>query len=245
MAEIIRDLLAPHAAGLAGDPGAGPAAAGLRRPARARRRHRGDAGGAGHRPQRPGRLSCCPTGRRWPRPSSPSPVGATTAPLNPGLPCRRARLLPYRPPGQGARGPGRHGRAGRRGGRRHGQRPATCTPPPTARRPAGSSCSRRKARPRPRRARWSPAGSDDVALVLHTSGTTSRPKIVPLPQRNLAASARHIGTTLALTPEDRCLNIMPLFHIHGLIAAVLSSLSAGARSTAPPASTPCASSTGW
>ena len=45
-----------------------------------------------------------------------------------------------------------------------------------------------------------PAQEDDVALVLHTSGTTSRPKIVPLLQRNLAASARHIGATLALTP---------------------------------------------
>ncbi|MFO1048269.1 MAG: acyl--CoA ligase [Geminicoccaceae bacterium] len=72
------------------------------------------------------------------------------------------------------------------------------------------------------------AREDDEALVLHTSGTTSRPKIVPLLQRNLAASARHIRTTLALTPADRCLNVMPLFHIHGLIAAVTSSLSAGA-----------------
>ena len=72
------------------------------------------------------------------------------------------------------------------------------------------------------------AQEEDEALVLHTSGTTSRPKIVPLLQRNLAASARHIRTTLALTPADRCLNVMPLFHIHGLIAAVASSLSAGA-----------------
>jgi acyl-CoA synthetase (AMP-forming)/AMP-acid ligase II len=71
------------------------------------------------------------------------------------------------------------------------------------------------------------AAADDVALVLHTSGTTSRPKIVPLSQRNVTASAAHIGRTLALTPADRCLNIMPLFHIHGLIAAVLSSLGAG------------------
>ncbi len=71
-------------------------------------------------------------------------------------------------------------------------------------------------------------GPDDVALILHTSGTTSRPKIVPLLQRNVAASARHIGATLVLTPEDRCLNVMPLFHIHGLIAAVASSLAAGA-----------------
>jgi len=64
--------------------------------------------------------------------------------------------------------------------------------------------------------------------VLHTSGTTSRPKIVPLSQANVAASARHICESLVLTPEDRCFNIMPLFHIHGLIAAVLSSIGAGA-----------------
>ncbi|MGY6632338.1 MAG: acyl--CoA ligase [Alkalilacustris sp.] len=73
-----------------------------------------------------------------------------------------------------------------------------------------------------------PAGPDDIALILHTSGTTSRPKIVPLLQRNVAASARHIAGALALSPEDRCLNVMPLFHIHGLLAAISSSLSAGA-----------------
>ena len=71
------------------------------------------------------------------------------------------------------------------------------------------------------------AAPEDIALVLHTSGTTSRPKIVPLTQTNIRASARHIGATLALTPTDRCLNVMPLFHIHGMIAAVLSSLAAG------------------
>ncbi len=69
--------------------------------------------------------------------------------------------------------------------------------------------------------------ADSVALVLHTSGTTSRPKIVPLSQRNLCASAWNISQTLRLTPADRCLSIMPLFHIHGLIATVLASLSAG------------------
>ena len=72
------------------------------------------------------------------------------------------------------------------------------------------------------------AAPADTALVLHTSGTTSRPKIVPLSHQNVTASARHIGETLRLVPDDRCLNIMPLFHIHGLIAAVLSSLAAGA-----------------
>jgi len=78
------------------------------------------------------------------------------------------------------------------------------------------------------------AGEDDIALVLHTSGTTSRPKIVPLSHRNVTASAYHIGNTLALREEDVCLNIMPLFHIHGLIAATLSSIAAGASVVCSP-----------
>ena len=68
---------------------------------------------------------------------------------------------------------------------------------------------------------------ESIALILHTSGTTSRPKMVPLSQANLAASARNIAATLRLTPADRCLNVMPLFHIHGLMAPVLASLAAG------------------
>ncbi|WP_198371781.1 acyl--CoA ligase [Roseomonas rosulenta] len=71
------------------------------------------------------------------------------------------------------------------------------------------------------------AWPEDVALVLHTSGTTARPKIVPLTQANVCASARNIARTLALGPDDACLNIMPLFHIHGLMAAVLASVGAG------------------
>ncbi|MDP2706870.1 MAG: acyl--CoA ligase, partial [Burkholderiales bacterium] len=71
------------------------------------------------------------------------------------------------------------------------------------------------------------AGADDVALVLHTSGTTSRPKIVPLSQKNVCASAGHIRDILSLVPADRGLSIMPLFHIHGLIGSVLSTLCAG------------------
>ena len=71
------------------------------------------------------------------------------------------------------------------------------------------------------------AQPDDVSMVLHTSGTTSRPKIVPLSQRNLCASVLNIRGTLRLGPSDRGLNIMPLFHIHGLIAGVLAPLMAG------------------
>jgi acyl-CoA synthetase (AMP-forming)/AMP-acid ligase II len=78
------------------------------------------------------------------------------------------------------------------------------------------------------------AESGDIALVLHTSGTTSRPKIVPLSQENICASAAHIAASIDLVLEDRCLNIMPLFHIHGLIAAVLTSLGVGAGTVCTP-----------
>jgi acyl-CoA synthetase (AMP-forming)/AMP-acid ligase II len=79
------------------------------------------------------------------------------------------------------------------------------------------------AQPRPPRM----ASPDDIALVLHTSGTTSRPKIVPLSQRNVCASAHNIRRTLSLTKHDVGLCVMPLFHIHGLMAALLAPLSAG------------------
>jgi acyl-CoA synthetase (AMP-forming)/AMP-acid ligase II len=77
-------------------------------------------------------------------------------------------------------------------------------------------------------------GPDDVALILHTSGTTARPKIVPLAQRNLAASAASIAAHLALGPDDRGLNVMPLFHIHGLVGSLLASLHAGASVVCTP-----------
>jgi len=72
-----------------------------------------------------------------------------------------------------------------------------------------------------------PAGPDDVAMVLHTSGTTSKPKIVPLTQRNITASARNVAHTTQFSDQDRGLNVMPLFHIHGLIAGILAPLSRG------------------
>ena len=78
------------------------------------------------------------------------------------------------------------------------------------------------------------ADPDDTALVLHTSGTTSRPKIVPLTHGNLATSAANIGRGLELSAADCCMNVMPLFHIHGLVAALLSSLAAGASVTCTP-----------
>jgi acyl-CoA synthetase (AMP-forming)/AMP-acid ligase II len=94
--------------------------------------------------------------------------------------------------------------------------------------PAGAFTLDVSALPETPAANPGPAEPEDEALVLHTSGTTARPKIVPLRSKNLAASARHIAASLALSPDDLCLNVMPLFHIHGLIAATLASLRAGA-----------------
>ena len=74
---------------------------------------------------------------------------------------------------------------------------------------------------------------DDVALFLHTSGTTSRPKGVPLTHANLMASIRNIVATYALTPEDCSLIVMPLFHVHGLIGATLSTLLSGGSVVVP------------
>ena len=62
---------------------------------------------------------------------------------------------------------------------------------------------------------------DDIALVLHTSGTTSRPKRVPLTHANLAKSVRNVVDTYQLGPEDASLCVMPLFHVHGLVASTL------------------------
>jgi acyl-CoA synthetase (AMP-forming)/AMP-acid ligase II len=63
---------------------------------------------------------------------------------------------------------------------------------------------------------------------LHTSGTTSRPKLVGLTAENLMSSASAVAGTLQLSPIDRCLNVMPLFHIHGLVGVLLASVVAGA-----------------
>jgi oxalate---CoA ligase len=77
--------------------------------------------------------------------------------------------------------------------------------------------------------RCGPSQTGDTAMVLHTSGTTSRPKRVPLSVANLCASAGHVAGTLQFTAQDVGLNIMPLFHIHGLIAGLLAPLSAGSQ----------------
>lgn len=79
-----------------------------------------------------------------------------------------------------------------------------------------------------------PMDPTSEALVLHTSGTTARPKQVPLTHANLMASAAAVAAVLGLRPDDRCLAIMPLFHIHGLVASLLAPLAGGGSIVATP-----------
>ncbi|WP_392532296.1 AMP-binding protein [Nostoc sp. C117] len=77
------------------------------------------------------------------------------------------------------------------------------------------------------------ASPDDVAVILHTSGTTSRPKRVPIRHRHLAASAAHIQKAYSLMADDKTLLIMPLFHIHGLVGSMLSTFASGGTVICP------------
>lgn len=74
---------------------------------------------------------------------------------------------------------------------------------------------------------------DDVALVLHTSGTTGRPKAVPLTHRNLTRTMLNIKNTYSLSPADRTMLVMPLFHVHGLLAGFLAPLTSGGSVIVP------------
>lgn len=69
--------------------------------------------------------------------------------------------------------------------------------------------------------------ANNIAIILHTSGTTAKPKIVPLRRANIFSSAKNIIFALTLTSKDRCLNIMPFFHVHGLMVAISTLLSGG------------------
>lgn len=83
------------------------------------------------------------------------------------------------------------------------------------------------------RSEVTPPEPDNVALVLHTSGSTGRPKRVPLRHSNLATSAANIAGHCSLSSEDVGLCVMPLFHIHGLVASTLAPLVSGGTVVLP------------
>ncbi|QIW97392.1 hypothetical protein AMS68_002910 [Peltaster fructicola] len=77
------------------------------------------------------------------------------------------------------------------------------------------------------------AQPEDTALVLHTSGTTGRPKAVPLSHRNLTRTMKNVKATYQLSPQDRTMLVMPLFHVHGLLAGFLAPLASGGSVVVP------------
>jgi acyl-CoA synthetase (AMP-forming)/AMP-acid ligase II len=83
------------------------------------------------------------------------------------------------------------------------------------------------------RAPVTPPTTDDVALVLHTSGSTGRPKRVPLKHANLSISAQNVARSYALTADDVSLCVMPLFHVHGLVASTLATFASGGTVVVP------------
>jgi acyl-CoA synthetase (AMP-forming)/AMP-acid ligase II len=72
-----------------------------------------------------------------------------------------------------------------------------------------------------------------VALILHTSGSTGRPKRVPLSHANLSISSGNVARSYALTQDDVSLCVMPLFHVHGLVASTLATLASGGTVVVP------------
>ena len=78
------------------------------------------------------------------------------------------------------------------------------------------------------------ASSAGDAFILLTSGSSSRPKMVPLTHAAVCLSAYNVGATLALGPRDRLLNVLPLFHVHGLVSGLLAALAAGSSVVCTP-----------
>ena len=199
---------------------------------------------AGHRPRTTGWPSCSPTGRRWPASFVVRRRRRSHRAAEPRLPGGRARVLPRRPQGEGAGARGGRGRSAARA-------VATKMSIPVLELTRGPGAGRRVVHSPPRvRLR------DAIARRDGGEGRSPRSSSTPRGRPRARSSSRcssetswpapsTSARTLALTRDDVCLNIMPLFHIHGLIAATLSSLAAGAqRCSARRASTRSSSSPG-
>ena len=74
-----------------------------------------------------------------------------------------------------------------------------------------------------------PSNKNDTALILHTSGTIKKPKMVPLTHNNLLNSALNIAKTIKLSKKDKNIILMPSFHIHGIVASILAPLVSGGK----------------
>lgn len=71
------------------------------------------------------------------------------------------------------------------------------------------------------------------AFILHTSGTTADPNLVPFSHRNVLAVTERLRTWFGLTPQDRCLNVSPVYYSHALTTTVLPPLLTGGSTAFP------------
>ena len=182
---------------------------------------------AGRPPRRPGRPGPAQRAGRRAAAARHDRARRRGGPAEPRLHRGRVRVLPgrYRPPADAH--PGQRCRRRRRRGGRHRDSPDRRA---AGRGRAARTAGRRPGRHAPARVRARPARRM-CAFVLHTSGTTSRPKQVPLRQRNLMASTRTIAAHYRLGQADVSFCVMPLFHIHGLVASTFAALRRAARSS--------------
>jgi acyl-CoA synthetase (AMP-forming)/AMP-acid ligase II len=80
----------------------------------------------------------------------------------------------------------------------------------------------------PSRAAFTPEGlRHDDAMIMFTGGTTGVPKMVPWTHSNIESSVRAIIAGYRLGPDDATVAVMPLYHGHGLLAALLATLVSG------------------
>ncbi|KAL4805105.1 hypothetical protein BDV18DRAFT_152964 [Aspergillus unguis] len=70
-------------------------------------------------------------------------------------------------------------------------------------------------------------GPDDASVLLFTSGTSGKKKLVPITAYNLFAGAVFTMDSVALTESSRCLNMMPLHHVGGMVRSLFAPMLAG------------------
>lgn len=79
-----------------------------------------------------------------------------------------------------------------------------------------------------------PTDPDQIAMMLYTSGTTSRPKGAQITHGNLTTNIEGLHEAWGWQNDDVILHVLPIFHVHGLIVALHGALHAGATAVMMP-----------
>ncbi|EXA29003.1 hypothetical protein FOVG_19432 [Fusarium oxysporum f. sp. pisi HDV247] len=79
-----------------------------------------------------------------------------------------------------------------------------------------------------------PNTADDIGLILFTSGTSGTKKVVPLTVHSIIAGVDFVIESWGLTSEDICLNMMPLYHVGGLVRNIFAPIFSGGSTVCCP-----------